>query len=121
MDESGNGQLLAEFDDLEQLSWSPDGRRVAFSDGGRLCILAIDNLSQACPLEETLPASDFGSGIWRPPAWSPDGQWLAFQATKRYVVQCVESYLLNLLTNEVVSLEVRSCGATPFYWSPAVP
>ncbi|MFN2525037.1 MAG: hypothetical protein ABR505_02060, partial [Actinomycetota bacterium] len=58
---------------LSGLSWSPDGRRIAFqtttddiwvvaSDGS-----ALRNLSAARK-----------SGLNRDPSWSPDGQWIAF-------------------------------------------
>ena len=122
MDENGNGKwLLAGFDYLTQLSWSPDGRQVAFSDYGRFCILAVEDLSQSCPLEEFFPANEFHTAFGATPKWSPDGQWLTFQTARRGPPACLQSYLLNLSMNELVHLEVEGCLATEFHWSPAVP
>jgi Tol biopolymer transport system component len=121
MDENGEGRLLAEFDNLNQLSWSPDGQQIAFSDDGLLCILTVDDLNQTCPLQEIFPAGEFAASFNFRPTWSPDVQWFAFQVNKRNDVLCIQSYLLHLSTSEVVRLEEDDCFQTQFHWSPTVP
>jgi Tol biopolymer transport system component len=122
LDENGDGRRrLAEFDDLLHISWSPDGQQVTFSDFGLLCILTVDDLDQTCPLEDIFPADEFNAAFNDPPTWSPDGQWLAFQARRSGPPACIQSYLLNISTNELVRLEEENCFQTQFHWSPAVP
>jgi sugar lactone lactonase YvrE len=56
-------------------SWSPDGRRVAFSDGLRILIWDLDAGGAPTPV----PGTQDGIA----PAWSPDGQRLAFARLER--------------------------------------
>lgn len=57
-----------------ELTWSPDGRRVAFSDK-RLSLWVADLGSGKAQKIATSP--HIGQGVWIP-TWSPDGRWLAF-------------------------------------------
>ncbi len=50
-------------------SWAPDGQRVVFSNGHQLMLWTI-GAAAAVPIAGT------DDGVW--PAWSPDGQWIAF-------------------------------------------
>jgi Tol biopolymer transport system component len=124
LDEIGNRQFLAEFEDLYHVVWSPDGQQVATAYGQRICILTLDTLSQICPLDDVLPADEFALAFYFPPAWSPDGQWLAFQDSRNTLVvgiPCKKYYIFNLFTNELVSLDIESCLNTEIYWSPTLP
>ena len=49
-------------------AWSPDGARIVFSDGVRLLLWQ--------PGSAPVPIAGTDDGVW--PAWSPDGQWIAF-------------------------------------------
>lgn len=63
-----SGDLLA------RAAWSPDGSRLAFSDGARL-------LAWAPGAGLPAPIADTEDGL--SPAWSPDGEWIAFARWSR--------------------------------------
>jgi tricorn protease len=55
-------------------TWSPDGRRIAFSDK-RLALWMAD--LEAGKAKKIATSSHIGQGVFLP-AWSPDGRWLAY-------------------------------------------
>ena len=55
-------------------SWSPDGQRIAFSDGLAIRIWDIDARTTVM-----VPGTEDGVSV----AWSPDGEWLAFSVLPR--------------------------------------
>jgi DNA-binding SARP family transcriptional activator len=64
-----------EFNGIGRLGWSPDGQQIVFeaepSQGEALiCIIDVDGSN----LRRLTEGEDHDSG----PAWSPDGQWIAF-------------------------------------------
>jgi Tol biopolymer transport system component len=99
-------------------AWSPNGKKIAYSNHFQICILDVETLSEVCPLEDTPPYNGYFA-VGGPPSWSADGEWLAFQATGHEEGQCYKIYLLELSTNSVTPVDISTCGVDPFYWSRA--
>ncbi|HEX5828425.1 MAG TPA: hypothetical protein VFY23_12950 [Candidatus Limnocylindrales bacterium] len=104
----------------DAVSWSPDGRFLAFAglegDREQLYVAAVDGSSLATPLEGRL---ERGDSVWKP-AFSPDGAWLAFASKdgrtdfgSLYVVHPDGSGLRALRTSSVETGD----GGGPL-WSP---
>lgn len=112
-----NLSLLGNYDSLfrESLSWSPDGGKIAYSEGGNLCIRDIESDRTECPLEETEPFGIQYAAAEVPPSWSPDGHWLAFRASGS--TQCPTVYFLEVQTGNVFSADLARCRTSPIYWS----
>ena len=60
------------------LAWSPDGRRIAFTDMRQIWVMDADGTHLVC-----IDRVDDGRTAVGPPAWSPDGRWIAFSASSR--------------------------------------
>lgn len=58
----------------ESLSWSPDGNRIAFEEGGEIYIIKIDGSNRTNLTNH--PAFDYE------PSWSPDGARIIFASTR---------------------------------------
>jgi Tol biopolymer transport system component len=103
----------------ESVSWSPDGRQIAFSNAGLLCIKNVETMAENCPLEDIKPYNEYFAAFLEPPVWSGDAKWLAFRA---FDGRCDLVYFLALETNLVTSADF-DCGSFsslgPIYWSSA--
>jgi Tol biopolymer transport system component len=86
--------------------WSPDGRTIAFSAGGKLYV--IDARSKQLTKITNAAASDIS------PDWSPDGRELIFQSDRR--VKSGGLHIINLKTRKVSFIRP---GRTPV-WSATV-
>lgn len=79
----GRGLLLGDLWPMKDVAWSPDGRRLAFT---RFRTDLIDSanlwLADAGGAERRMITHE--PGIQQHPAWSPDGQWIAYSAGQGY-------------------------------------
>ena len=82
-----NGQgrelLLGDLWPMKDVAWSSDGRRLAFArfrtdliDSANLWVAGADGTERRMITHEP--------GIQQHPAWSPDGQWIAYSAGQGY-------------------------------------
>jgi len=100
------GQVLVR--QIRNASPSPDGRRMAFSALDRLYVMDLPNGTPRRLTSDTVKE--------QVPAWSPDGQWLA------YVTWTDQGGMLNKIKADGRSRPVRLSTDSAFYdtpvWSP---
>src|SRR5574341_1348231 len=100
------GQVLVR--QIRNASPSPDGRRVAFSALDRLYVMDLSNGTPRRLTTDTVKE--------QVPAWSPDGQWLA------YVTWTDQGGTLNKIKADGRSRPIRLTSDSAFYdtpvWSP---
>lgn len=119
IDDDGASQPLGNYEDVNaaSLTWSPDGRQVAFSESGTLCTRALATSQTTCLLATTMPFGAYFAAFNDPPAWSPDGRWLAFRARNVYDSGCDAGvFAWEIETGEVHIVEERNCNTGPVYW-----
>ncbi|MBI4671265.1 MAG: PD40 domain-containing protein [Chloroflexi bacterium] len=83
---------------MDSISWSPDGKRIAFSTG-KICVVMLSNAEFQCLVEG------------KSPSWSPDGQQIIFADSQ---------YMGGILVMDINGGNVRrlaEIGGNPV-WSP---
>lgn len=114
IDGSGKKQLVT--DGGEHPSWSPDGKKIAYSNKEGIWVISIDNLYSKQLIETKYPnevEANVEIDIGYHPKWSPDGKKIAFK---------------NILNKEVAISIIDADGknrrwiqggnGTDFDWSP---
>jgi eukaryotic-like serine/threonine-protein kinase len=102
-------------------SWSPDGQKIAFIspcygrrdfyEGAKIYILDLETGSDPYPLPvPPSPASDYD------PAWSPDGNRIAFTSTR---AGNPDIYVFNLRDNSLTQLTENNYPEKHPAWSPS--
>jgi len=107
---------VTEFDDLageqETLAWSPDGRTLAVGSictGRHVRIYLWDQITrEVTPVTE----DDYGASN---PAFSPDGKWLAFSATRD---GATDIFIYELATGAMINLTPGESKERHPAWSP---
>ena len=99
------------------LSWSPNGRRIAFSDGLRMWVMDADGTHVVCV--DRTEGGRLGPG---PPAWSPTGRWIAYSASRRN--PATNTWERDIWVVRTDGSEVRRLLKTPHVdydvaWSPS--
>ncbi len=120
IDDTGSEILsLGLFDEITTASWSPNGQKIAYAANDQLCILTVAETSSNCPTENTI-LLDYATATEFPAAWSPDGNWLAFQSIELDAPQCYKLFLFDLTTNMLVDPDSPTCSFSNLYWSRVV-
>ncbi len=74
-------------------SWSPDGKRVAYGDGGD--IWTVDPFN---PIDRVKITDD--AGFQRSPAWSPDGKLIAFGQQTSLFSRDSQLWVIDVITKQ---------------------
>lgn len=104
---------------IESLSWSPDGSLLAGRAVGTLegqwqaAIILVDVTTETAQLLTTYEPAAIG-GPLPPPAWSPDGQWLALTS---YAADPAQKGVWIVRIDGAVKLQVAPESYDPV-WSP---
>lgn len=93
------------------LSWSPDGRSLAYTSGRD--IWRVD-LASRVPVDLT---NDPTSDNWQP-AWSPDGHWIAYDAFDAVCFRCTTLHLVSPDGAQRKNVPVKGYQARRPTWSP---
>ena len=74
-----NAQIVAHLRDVQEATWSPDGKTIAFTRGFRIWLMNSDG-THVRPLtpEPRMPADIRDTRHASSPTWSPDGAQLAY-------------------------------------------
>jgi Tol biopolymer transport system component len=75
--------------ELEYIAWSPDGSKIAlgvtsYGRPSRYDGLHVVDLKTGRDVQ--LTGGGLQAGLWNDPAWSPDGQWLAYGSGRRGLI-----------------------------------
>lgn len=93
--------------------WTADGRKLAFSMNGQLCILELETEDLTCPLELEPAVENL---FVREPVWSADGAWIAFRAQERNELMCDQLYIFEVGTSKLDLVEEGTCYKSAVHW-----
>lgn len=123
-DDTGLTKLGGKLDTLssKSLSWSPDGRKIAFEGDDRLCECGAIFVMNADGTGQTKLTSGRRGGDGSP-TWSPDGTAVAFESNRNsagiYALG-LDIYVINSNGTGVARLTTFDDASQPA-WSPVLP
>jgi len=88
---------------LDSPSWSPDGKQIAFSNGGQLCVMPFDGSKFDTQAIRVLPVKGRSSQ----PAWSSDGKKIAYTQSISNDSLTFGIWVYNFETNHSESVGIR--------------
>ena len=111
--ETGDSQPL--ISGFELPSWSPDGKKLALMSGSQIFTVEVPSLEPAHVDTNSLQQLTTEGGNFYP-AWSPDGEWIAYDRTFSYpeLSEVAGIWAVNLDGNNKVKI---AQGRFP-NWSP---
>lgn len=112
-----SGMVLATLDGAVSIAWSPDGKKLAFTNS-QICVMEVTTLALSCMASNDLAVGPNGRYL----SWSADGNRLAFVAQDfEKEQQCYRVYVVNLTTREGAPVAETNCYLGSVLWSRALP